>query len=605
MILSLMDMGAFSYSQTDWVVANKGEAWRSVLPVFYQLDQDYQSRETAMLKNLQMYTMVHHTNVFSAFRMFDRQGLDPAIGSRLVWNIVRSGADTVAAKISKNRIKTMIVTDGADWLLQRKAERLDRAVYGTMYAGHFHKAAKTVFRDAELCGTGILQPVADIEGKKVCYERVLPFEVLVDEIDSLYGKPSRFYRWRLMGKGALKKKLPKKADVIDQLRTHSMLGGQRVSDAVLVFEAWYLDKAEGRHVIVAEGADLHDEKWDDSEPMLFFRWSDAPLGFWGTSLADELAPYQLEINKVLYFMQRAVQLGHAPKWFITPNSIPKGFLNNAIGTVVPVTGPDPRYFAPAPMHPQMIEYLLLLKNEAYAAAGISQLSARSEKPSGLNSGKALQTYNDIESERFVLVGQAYEDFHLQGFNATVRECRKIAEADSSFEVMSDSSFGFERINWNDVNLDDQYFLVKPYPISAFPQQPEARFAFLQEQLANGLITPEEFAELSDMPDIRTSQQMKYASYFAAKDNVERIMDGKEAISPEKYDKLSLALSVAVNSYLYSRQRGAPEDRLAALRDYIDEIQVMLPAPPPPEMPPAAPAAVPALPAPAPEGVPML
>jgi hypothetical protein len=147
--------------------------------------------------------------------------------------------------------------------------------------------------------------------------------------------------------------------------------------------------------------------------------------------------------------------------------------------------------------------------------------------------------------------------------------------------------------------------VKPYPISAFPQQPEARFAFLQEQLANGLITPEEFAELSDMPDIRTSQQMKYASYFAAKDNVERIMDGKEAISPEKYDKLSLALSVAVNSYLYSRQRGAPEDRLAALRDYIDEIQVMLPAPPPPEMPPAAPAAVPALPAPAPEGVPML
>jgi hypothetical protein len=564
-------------------------------PTIKQLDSDNQPRETAMLRNLQMYTMCHHTNVFSAFRLFDRMGLNPEIGQKLTWNIVRSGADTVAAKISKNRVKTMLVTDGADWHLQRRASKLDRAVYSVMYDGKWHVAAKKAFRDAELCGWGIIQAVADPEKKKVNYERVLPFEVFVDEIDGLYGNPTRFYRWRFMTKAALRKKFPGKTKEIDEMRTHSMIGGVKISEACIVFEAWFLDSKEGRHVICSESCDLHDEKWGDDQPLLFFRWSDAPLGFSGTSLADELAPFQIEINKVLYYMQRSMQLGHAPKWFVTPGSIPKGYLNNNIGSIVPVTGQKPEYFAPMPMHPQVIEYVQMMKNEAYASVGISQLSARSEKPAGLNSGKALDTYNDIESERFVLLGQAYEEFHINAFMATYHECKKIAEVEPSFSVLSESPFGIERMDWNDVNIDEGNFLVKPYPVSALPQQPEARFQYLQAQLEAGMISPEEFAELNDMPDLRTAMQMKYASYFAAKDNVELIMNGDPAVSPEKYDNVDVALKVAVNSYLFSRQRKAPEDRLQALRDYIDELQTLVPPPPPPAMPPPAGALPPATP----------
>lgn len=595
MLVNLLDMSAYQYVEGDWISAKEGDVWRTLLPTFRQLDMDYQPRELSMLRNLQMYTMVHHTNVFAAFRLFDRQGMDPQVGNKLVWNIVRSGADTIAAKISKNRIKTMLVTDGADWLMQRKAEKLDRATYAVMYNGGFHKAAKKAFRDAEICGTGIIQPIANPEKMRVDYERVLPFEVYVDEVDAMYGTPTRFYRYRIMGKGELRKRFPKKLAQIEGLRTYNSVGGVRVSDSCLVFESWYLDEKDGRHVICAEGFDLADEPHDDTVPFIFMKWSDAPIGFWGTSLADEISPFQLEINKILYYMQKSMQLGHAPKWFITPNSIPKAFINNAIGTVVPVSGPDPRYFAPAPMHPQVIEYVQMIKNEAYATIGISQLSARSEKPSGLDSGKALQTYNDIESERFVLLGQSYEEFHLDAFRATVRECKKIAAVKPDFEVLSDSAFGFEKINWNDIDMDQSNFLVKPYPISALPQQPEARFDFLQKQLDAQLISPEEFAELNDMPDMKTANRLKFASYFAAKDNVERIMGGKEAISPEKYDKLSTCLSVAVNSYLFARQRGAPEERLSALRDYIDEIQTLIP----PQPAPAAPA-----PSPAPMGAPV-
>ena len=41
-----------------------------------------------------------------------------------------------------------------------------------------------------------------------------------------------------------------------------------------------------------------------------------------------------------------------------------------------------------------------LYNRSFEIAGISQLSAQSSKPSGLDSGRALREFSDIESERF-------------------------------------------------------------------------------------------------------------------------------------------------------------------------------------------------------------
>jgi hypothetical protein len=41
------------------------------------------------------------------------------------------------------------------------------------------------------------------------------------------------------------------------------------------------------------------------------------------------------------------------------------------------------------------------------------LSAAAQKPAGLDSGKALREYNDIESDRFMTIGQAYERYYLQ------------------------------------------------------------------------------------------------------------------------------------------------------------------------------------------------
>ena len=55
---------------------------------------------------------------------------------------------------------------------------------------------------------------------------------------------------------------------------------------------------------------------------------------------------------------------------------------------------------PAFINEQYMKTVQILKEQAYELVGISQLSAQSSKPAGLNSGIALTTMEDIESDRF-------------------------------------------------------------------------------------------------------------------------------------------------------------------------------------------------------------
>ncbi len=516
-----------------------------------------------------------------------------------------------SAKISKNRIKVQVVTDRGDYNLQRKAERLDRAVYGVMYNNNWHRAAKQAFIDACICGTGIIQPIPDVENKKVMYERCLPFEVLVDDMDAIYGTPSRYYRWRVYSKAALINKFPEHKEKLMAMQGQTAMNGVKSQEFIVAYEAWSLRNTV-RHVVCVDGLDLlDDEEYSYGEPFLFFRWSRPGLGFWGVSLIDEVAPFQLEINKILYYVQRAMQLGHAPKWLMQKGSIPKGIITNQIGAILPYSGMPPQYFAPQPIHSQIVDYLQMLKNEAYAFVGISALSARSEKPAGLESGRALQTYNDIESERFVLVGQAFEELHIDAFKATKAMCTLIADKNPSFCIMSHSSTGGERIKWKDADIDNDRILIKNYPVSALPNEPAARQEKLAELLANGLISPAEFADLADMPDMRMHTEIKYAGYYSARKNVEAILDGEDPMAAEKYDDLETCLTVATNMYLHARDNGVKDRILQNLQEYIDSIQSLIesdiPASPEPlpmtEMPPAPGAGMPPLP-PMPQGVPV-
>jgi hypothetical protein len=223
----------------------------------------------------------------------------------------------------------------------------------------------------------------------------------------------------------------------------------------------------------------------------------------------------------------------------------------------------------------VIDYINMLENKAYAIAGVSMLSSRSEKPSGLDSGKALQTYNDIESERFVLVGQAYEELHVDVYKRTIDIAQKIAKRDKKFGVLSGSeNEGLEKIIWADINVNKDVYQVKAFPSSALPQQPEARYQRLSEMLQGGLITPEEFYDLNDMPDLKTGNDIKYSDYNAIKANLSRIVESKTYIRPSKYDNLTLSKQMALKFKSYLTVRNAPEEIINIVLNLIDDIDIL-------------------------------
>lgn len=559
----------WQYNGIEWDRRDKGEVWISLLPLICSLDHFNLTREANMIRNMQMYSNCYYTNAYQAFTLFNA----PTLGltdAPLIWNICKSAVDTVSAKISKNKIKITAVTDKSNWIKQDQTEQLDRAVYSLMYNSKFHNIAKQAFKDACVCGTGIIHCFRDGEGLK--YERVLPFEILVDELDALYNNPTKMYRIKIVAKNKLIEMFPKYKDKISNVRgVNPTQTGIGISDSIVVYEAW--SKAEQRHIIAIEQCDLVDEKWEDKDfPFLFIRWSTPSIGFWGIALIDEIASIQVEINKILFYTKEAFKFNSIPRIFAQANSVPKNQWSNKAGQVITYTGQLPSFQAPSPINPMVIDYLQMLKNEAYGLAGISQLSSQSQKPAGLNSGKALQTYNDIESERFILIGQAYEDLYLQAFERTIDIAKQIYAINPQFGVLSaDVSEGLEEIKWSDINLDNDKYMVKAYPTSALPQQPEARYQRLEEMRQAGMIDNETFLELSDMPDIQYHTDLSLSSKKLIKAQLKSILQTKTYIRPDKFTNLDQAMTLALQMKAHLEVRNAPEDVRLVLESYIDDI----------------------------------
>jgi hypothetical protein len=290
-------------------------------------------------------------------------------------------------------------------------------------------------------------------------------------------------------------------------------------------------------------------------------------------MVDEVNPIQTEINKLLYFTGQAMHYGSIPRWFL-PNgtTIPQGSMRNSAASIIPVTGGGmPQYYAPNPVSPQVVQHIQYLVSQAYAIVGVSQLSARSEKPAGIDSGIAMQTYNDIESERFVLAGQSFEQMYVEAFEKTIYVAKEISAVNPEFEVMSSNPrVGLERINWSEVDLDIEKFQIQPFPTSALPQTPEGKLNRLNEWVKMGLITTEDMMEMVDFPDVQELRETRDASIIAIKELCAKIIETGEPVMPSKFDNVAYGVEYGTALFLNLRTRGAPENILIALQEFIDE-----------------------------------
>lgn len=579
-----------------WYELPEGQAHRGVVAWARHVREAQASSRFADLLHASLYGNVPLAGL--GLGASQTRSLNP---SRLSLNVVRNMVGAVTSKIAaKNKPKPTFLTIEGDYEKRTQAESLERFVDGVFYESHVYRDLPAVFRHGAVFGTGALKIYED--GRKVVVEPVLKTELVVDDLEGQYGDPPNLGQTKYIDRRTVKatwaKGDPVLAAAIDRIPREAddiAASLQSTSDQVMVYEAWHLADGDspGRHVICVDGADLLDEEWDGPFPFAFFRWSKPLVGFWGVGLAEELRGIQEEINKLLIEIQKAHHLIKGHYLVESGAKVQTSSLNNDLSAIVKYTGVAPQYVAPVAVGPDVYQHLERLYAKAYEISGISQLNATGQKPAGLNSGAAQRAYQDIQTERFLEVGQDYEEFVIEAARQVVRCAKRIG---GSYKVRSVGKGELTVIKWSDVHLDEDDYVIRVYPTSLLPSTPAGKLAWAQDMINSGAMPPEDVLDVVDFPDVEQYTKRKNAARKLVERNIAHILKTGDFVSPEPFDNHPLALRLVNEAYHCARLDGVPEDRLELLRSYMKDTQDFMgppPAPPPdPNMPPPMPGGAP-------------
>lgn len=502
-------------------------------------------------------------------------------------NVVSAVVDTLLSKIGQSRPAPQFLTSGADYKLRRKAKKANKFGKGMLHQCGAYETAPMVLLDALVFGTGVFK--VHSSDKKLDGERVFPWELLLDPVESWYGKPRTWLQRKFIERDVLLAKFggdPRSASykAIESATRADRddLGRAVESDQILVLEAWRLPSSDGakdgRHVIAIEGAALLDEKWKRCRaPFAVFHWRKPLVGFWGRGVAESLMPVQYEINTLLKKIQRAFALLGVPRVILDASSgVPEFHINNEIGAIIKCrTGAaPPTVIAPQTIHPEVFQHLGWLYQRSFEQEGISQMAAAAARPAGLDSGEALREYGDQTSERFVDSMRRWESFFMDIVRIGLDEVRAIGGV--SVDVPDRNVK--EDLSWSDIDLQDSAYVLQCFPMALLPQLPAARQQRIEEMTAAGWFGKEEAMELMDFPDLEDATSAATAPRTSIRQRIDRMLDG-EYIAPEPFDVAagpqSPAITMVLSAYLSERENGCPDDILQLLRDWLSACNALL------------------------------
>lgn len=546
------------------------------------LDNHQNYRQMLNLRHLRLYGDVEFAGI--AALNFFRAEPSSATQHRVTLNIVESMVDTVVSKITKNKVRPFFLTDGGDWSLKRKGEKLTKFIDGAFYSSEFYQKAVEGFKAACIFGTGATK-IYKQNGVIKC-ENVFIDEIIIDDNESFYGEPRQIHQRKWIHKDVLKHTFPEYAGAIDAAVGELQVGAfadnsTKQGDLLLVVESWKLpsgkDAKDGKHTICINNQTLFEERWDkDYFPFIFWRWNKKSMGFFGKGIPEQLTGLQLEINKILRTIQVSMHLVSVPKIFVEASSkIVSSHLDNKIGGIIKYAGTPPTEGQLGSIPGELFAHLDRLYTRAYEIIGVSALSAQSQKPAGLNSGKALRTYNDLETERFMNVAKDYESQYINAAKIMIDLVKEIANESDDFSVKVPGSKFLETINWNDVQLENDQYMLQIFPTNALSQEPSQRFQEVQELLQAGFIGREDGMKLLDYPDLKSFYNAANAGVDDIERQIELMVENGEYQTPEPYQNLQYGIKRMQQAYLQYRQDSAPEELLELFRRWIEDAKELL------------------------------
>jgi len=328
-----------------------------------------------------------------------------------VFNYVKSTVDTHISKLSQTKVRPYFNSINGSFKT-RKTVRNAQIYFDEFFTERdVYKNAIEAARDAEIFEVGHLW----IDEEDMSVRRVRPWEVYYDRAEWQNDKLNRiFLYFRNYPLYYLE----------DKIANKNIPEAQALNDKNLMVKVdyyiYYDLKNKKKYEFVNNNLIKTTKISFTTCPVAFVFYSPPVKGGFSTSLIDEIYTLQTEVDMISHRIHTAFSLNPANQVFVPKGSdIKASMLNNEIGSIyeyIPVGGMSTNPVAvatPPAISPQYLEYLNFCRGEIYGIAGVSQLSAQAKKPSGLNSGVALDTLEDVESERHNLVLQNYMLFLMR------------------------------------------------------------------------------------------------------------------------------------------------------------------------------------------------
>ncbi len=512
-------------------------------------------------------------------------------GNSLSYNVIQMCVDALNAKITKNSPRPMFLTSGGRWPDQMKARKLDRWCRGVFAATKMYKVARRVRADASIFGDGFLHLRMN-DAKKLVAERVSPMDLRFDPAHIPSEKLNTVYRRTFIPTDELTHRYPEKAalsktmSLQDTMRSWTLDG-----NVTVVWECWTLgfDKLPGRYARYAPAFGLlESSEWKPKcLPFVHVKHHERVAGPFGKGLAETLLGTQVELNRICNSIVRQFQRKGKGRTFVQKGTVNLRHLTNAEADIVEYAGSTPPIVDAGNTIPvEDHQHVRELVERAQKLSGLSEMSVSAKKPAGLDAAVALREYSDLESERFATQHKDWDDFFLAIAELAVELVR---HTPGGYKVKVPGRRTTEEIDWADVNLEEDAYVMQMFPTSALPQTPAARKAQVIELRDAGMVSPDAAKRLLDFPDIEAEMTLGTAQIDDVDATISAILDKDtpEYMAPEVTQNLPLLAERSLMSYLQVRHfKDIEPSRLELLLRLIDETTLLIQQsqPPPPPQP---------------------
>ena len=331
-----------------------------------------------------------------------------------------------------------------------------------------------------------------------------------------------------------------------------------------------------------QGATLVDEPWiRESYPVPTVRALPPVVGYWGARISKRPETAQRQLNELLKKVQLGLSQIANPRVFIEPGSLVKAHIDDQVGTIVEVTGRVPTFSAPQAFGPETYQQIDRLQEMAHQSVGVSQMAAAGMKPAGINSGRALRIYREMQNRRFA------------GFEADLEQCvcelarqivyleQDVAEEYPDHEVVYEVFGTAERIPWAELNLEPDRLRLRIAPTSGLAASPAARMQDLEELVEGGVLDQAQFLRLANDPDFESIRKEVTAAEDRLRYAFTQILDGQDYEPPEPYMDLKRGVLLAAQWIQMAEISRVPEERIQVLRQWMTEAHTMMQPPAPP------------------------